>query len=408
MSAGKFSASAVDLGGLTQYASLRSLIQEPNGKNYLRLGAVVPASFADTALLTKSDQVFLPHVNTTAVSGSAGSYCDSGALILFSSISAGGYSRSADNLATVTTQTWPSGYTPQTPIRWTGTKFVVVATDSGGSGVFMLSSTTGLTGSWTTSTILAAAPPIGAMYRLEFAPLAPTYMMAAIYNNTGSGGTMYTSTNSGTAWTASTTVANVFIGKPVCLGSGASGKWAIPMQAPGTTVVYTMPANFSAAPSLNALNVSMPELLECSTDGTNIVAVNATTGADAYSSTGLDFASYRQVELQAAFSIDSFRVAFFAGAFWKFCNAGAGCSVLRSTDGKVWFQKNAGMANLGFVTNSLKVVGVGNQQGSDYGHALADWSQATHVGTLVPEGYNQNNSGSANGRRFPGTYVRIK
>ncbi len=412
MSYGLFSNGEAALGSFAQFASMRSLIQDADGKNYLRLGSVVPAAFADPILLTRSDHVFLPHVNTTANSGSAGSYCDSGAIILFSSVSAGGYSRSTDNLATASTQTWPAGYTPQTPIRWTGTKFVVGATDSPATGYYMLSSTTGLTGSWTVSTILAAAPPAGSTFRLEFAPLAPAFMIAAYHVNTGAGGAFYTSSNSGTSFSAGTAVAGGYIGKPVCLGSGAGGKWVVPLastSAAGATSVYTMPANFSAAAVLNSLDIVIPEILECSTDGTSIVAVNAATGADCYSSNGLDFPSNRQTELQAAFGGNSFQVTFCAGAFWKFGEAVGGTSVLRSVDGRAWFQKNTGFKALGFVTNTLKVVGVGNLQGgANNGHALADWNLATHVGCLTPFGYNENNSGSANGRRFPGTYTRIK
>lgn len=422
MSYGLFSSGEAPLGSYAQFASFRSLIQEADGKNYLRVGSVVPASFADAKLMVKSDYVFLPQLVTNDVAGTG--HCDSGTVVLFRLDGSGNYRRSADDLLTSTNETWPATYIPATPIRWTGTRFVVGAYVSAG-GLFMLSSATGLTGSWTITTIVAGAFSGPQEMWLEFAPLAPAFMVCTYCNTSSNQYGVYSSADSGTTWATRLTSASQQYRKPVCLGSGPAGRWIIPFGGFNPFLLadaFTMPADFSAAPVANALARQIPQLGECFTDGTNIVAVDKTTGADLYSVDGLDWESFRQVDLP----LTNCSLNRCAGAFWKFVNINSEPTssttytpsqhVLRSVDGKTWFQKNTGLGYLvgssaqarqGFVTQSLKVVGSANRQLLSNNHALAGWNQATHIGSLTPSGA-LDNTGFTNGARFPETFMRIK
>lgn len=418
MSYGLFSSGEAPLGSYAQFASYRSLIQEADGKNYLRLGSVVPASFADAKLMVKSDFVFLPQVETNDEAGL--DHCDSGAIILFTLGGTGNYRRSTDDLLTSTNETWPATYVPSTPIRWTGTKFVVAAYVSGG-GLFMLSSTTGLTGSWTATTIVAVGQASYNAMSLEFSPLTPATMVCTFVSLSGTSG-VYSSTNSGTNWTMRLTSASEHYRKPFCIGSGPAGRWVVPhggLNANFLDSAYTMPADFSSAPVNNALARQLEGISDSFSDGTNVVAIDA-TGAVLYSVNGLNWDDYREVSLDpGACTLNRS-----AGAFWRFVNSSDGSTgshrgqqVLRSVDGKTWLQKNTGLSNRisttgimkrGFVTNSLKVVGAGIRLQYYNKHALAGWNQATHIGTLMPSGGTDNIGGSSNGAHFPATYMRIK
>ena len=428
MSYGLFSSGEAPLGSFAPFASFRSLIQEADGKNYLRVGSVVPASFADAKLMVKSDYVFLPQVNTNDDAGT--DHCDSGAVILFTLQGSGNYRRSTDDLLTSTNETWPASYIPATPIRWTGIKFVVGAYVSGG-GLFMLSSTTGLTGSWTITSIVAGAFSAPFEMWMEFAPLAPAFMVCTFGNNGANLYGIYSSPDGGATWTTRRTSATEYYRKPVCLGSGAAGRWVIPFNTLGAppSDAYTMPADFSSALVSNALLRQLPELVDCFTDGVNIVATNKVTGADAYSVDGLDWDAYRQVALSAGATCNLNRCA---GAFWKFINTSGSVGdgvpvpiqfVLRSVDGKTWFQKNTGLnyaigafggvMKRGFVTQSLKIVGAANRLPTNNKHALASWNQASHIGSLLPSGATDNpfigaQNSLLNGARFPAAYMRIK
>lgn len=418
MSYGLFSSGEAPLGSYAQFASFRSLIQEADGKNYLRLGSVVPASFADAKLMAKSDYVFLPQVDTNDEAGL--DHCDSGAIILFTLGGAGNYRRSTDDLLTSTNETWPATYIPATPIRWTGTKFVVAAYVSGG-GLYILSSTTGLTGSWTVATVTASVLPTPTEVHLEFSPLTPATMVC-VYTTLSAVALVYSSINGGANWTSRLSSSFDQYRKPFCIGMGAAGRWVVPYGGIDQQLLnqaYTMPADFSSAPVNNALARQMLPIADSFSDGTNVVAIDRETGADWYSTDGLNWNEYRSVSLTPG----PCTLNRSAGAFWKFVNTNDSAlslksqQVLRSTDGKTWFQKNTGLNNAigsnglmkrGFVTQSLKVVGAGTRQTQQNKHALAGWAQATHIGTLAPAGYTDNYTGSGNGSRFPAIYMRIK
>ena len=411
---------AAPLGGTTQISSFRPVIANTDGSVYLRLGSVAPASMADPALLTRSDYVFLPAVHTDARSGS--NHCDSGSVILYRNSGVSAFVRSGDGLLTDTVETFPSGYsTPSSDVVWTGTHFVTAASDAGLTSVSALRSTSGLTGSWSAVVVNAAASGGRAM-RIGQSRLNPQHLCMLIADP-ATGFSVHTSTNGGANWSLKTSVGlggGLSAARPACIGSGTTGRWVVTATVGGgSETVYTMPADFSGTFAVQAMPRKNMFLGQVHSNGTVMMAgkdqANVFRSVDGVT---WDDYLYNRSSLGTFGNLGSLCVA--TGAFWMYLGIQQATSLpqagalLRSTDGITWFQKNIDIINtdftgyLGmFVTESERFVGGGGKPPSG-GVSLANWNQATHVGTRLVTNAMDNYGGTSMGQAHPDTYIRIK